>query len=831
MRYPSAPPALALLAGCAIGSVRHFDCGPAAAAILAAWTACLCCWHRGAARGFVASALALCFLCGASLSSSAAHRATHTPLRAALAASREPGPVRDGLSEPVVLSGTLSADASPLERGARLVVDVATVRVDGRAAGAPGRVSLTVTGSPPPSAVGTWRRGRRVEVTAQLRRPARYLDAGVPDQELALARRGTTLVGVVKSALLVRVTGEGSALAEAASEARARVRRCLDETVGGYDARSAGIVRAILLGDRAGLDDQTEIRLQEAGTYHVLAISGGNVAILASVLLGLGRLAGLRPRVSNLAAAGALAAYAGLVGSGASVMRATQMAVIYLCAHAADHRTRPLNAAAASAGASAVLDPLLLFDVGAWLTYGATIAILVGTPRLLPSLASSWRWARAPAGILAASCAAEAALFPVAAMVFHRVTAAGLLLNFAAIPLMTVVQVGGMATVAAACAAPTFAAPLGAVTHAAAWALVESGGLVERAPWLVVRLPAPPLAAVVAYYAAVILVLRLSDEVVRRGAAARAVRAGRRAALACAVAAAVWVLSAPQTRFARTRALEVTFLDVGQGAATLVRFPSGHAMLVDAGGAGGGHFDIGRRVVAPAIWAAGVHALTCLVATHGDADHIGGAGSVVRDFRPPEIWEGVAVPPEALLRELQAAARQAGSAWHAVRRGDAVTFDDVEVSILHPLPPDWERQRVRNDDSIVLDVRMGSVSVVLTGDIEAAAEADLARVLAPAPIRVLQAPHHGSATSSSWALLRAAAPRAAIVSAGRGNRYGHPHQAVLARYAEAGVPVFRTDLEGAIALQTDGRTAMVRTFTGRQVPLRPASAGPDAPPP
>jgi competence protein ComEC len=283
-------------------------------------------------------------------------------------------------------------------------------------------------------------------------------------------------------------------------------------------------------------------------------------------------------------------------------------------------------------------------------------------------------------------------------------------------------------------------------------------------------------------------------------------------------------------RAGRPAQLEATVIDVGQGAAALVRFPSGDAILVDAGGAGGGRFDIGRRVVEPAVWAAGAHGISHLVATHGDGDHIGGAAAVTRDLRPREIWEGVPVPPDPLVRELAAAAGRAGASWRTVQRGDRVRFGEADVVVWNPAPPAWERQRVRNDDSIVIEVRFGRVALLLAGDVEAAAEAEVARLLEPAGVRVLLAAHHGSATSSTWPLLRAASPALVVVSAGRGNRYGHPHPAVLERYRAIGAAVLRTDLDGAVRIRTDGTVVEARTFTGRRVVLAPRQVAPPAPP-
>jgi competence protein ComEC len=151
-----------------------------------------------------------------------------------------------------------------------------------------------------------------------------------------------------------------------------------------------------------------------------------------------------------------------------------------------------------------------------------------------------------------------------------------------------------------------------------------------------------------------------------------------------------------------------------------------------------------------------------------------------------------------------------------VQAGDADRIDGVDIRVWHPPPPDWERQRVRNDDSIVIELRHGAVSVLLTGDIEREAERALAPRLSLAPIVVLKAPHHGSATSSAEPFIRAARPVAVIVSAGRRNPFGHPHPAVVERYRAAGVEIFRTDLDGAVVVDSDGESVSVRTHSGRQ---------------
>jgi competence protein ComEC len=241
---------------------------------------------------------------------------------------------------------------------------------------------------------------------------------------------------------------------------------------------------------------------------------------------------------------------------------------------------------------------------------------------------------------------------------------------------------------------------------------------------------------------------------------------------------------------------------------------------VDAGGlAFGSGFDVGDRVVAPVLRELGIRRLDRIALTHGDPDHVGGAASVLQEFRPAEVWEGIPVPRFAPLNALRVEAQAVGAHWSNVYRGDRVSIDGVEVRAESPTPGDWERQKVRNDDSLVLDVRWRDVSILLTGDIGKAVEHGLASTRQPSPLRVLKAPHHGSLTSSSVDFVRALRPQVVVFSVGRSNHFGHPAPDVVERYRDVGSAIFRTDQDGAVSLDTDGKSLELRTFTGRRFGL------------
>jgi competence protein ComEC len=236
-------------------------------------------------------------------------------------------------------------------------------------------------------------------------------------------------------------------------------------------------------------------------------------------------------------------------------------------------------------------------------------------------------------------------------------------------------------------------------------------------------------------------------------------------------------------------------------------------VLVDTGGPPfGGGIDIGRRVLAPALWARGIRSLDAMLVTHGDPDHLGGAIAVADDFRPARIWEGIRLPHHAPTQALLNAATHWRIPVVPLRAGQVIREGDVQLRVLHPPPPDWERRRVRNDDSVVLEVVYRDVAIVLTGDISAEVEQSIVPLLTPARTRILKVAHHGSRTSSSAVLLDGWRPQVAIISCGRGNRFGHPAPEVLRRLEAIGATVLRTDLEGQIIIETDGRALRTTTF-------------------
>jgi competence protein ComEC len=806
-------PAIALLAGTLAGILTPVQARWPLCALPVSCAVAAAAWRRGRARTTLVALAAGYVAAGAALAADARAAALRPAIRELLEAHiggfdiRTLGPA--GEHDPLALTLRLTEDAAPADGYVALRGRATGIVLDRRVQRTDDGVIVSVSGTVAASRASEWRAGRTLRMWATFRRPARYLDEGVPDFERQAALDGTALLASVKSGLLVDVEFPGTPIEELAARARAHVRRTVALRVGTHSPVSAGIVTAVLIGDRTGLAPDVRERLQAAGTYHVIAISGGNIAILSVLALAGLALLGIRGRPAAVAAIVLLVAYAQVVTAGPSVWRATIMAVLYFTARALDHDAPAWQVTAAAAAAMAALHPLDVRDPGFVLTFGATAALLEGARRgrgFAPRHAAL-AWAQAS---IVASLASEAVLMPVSAQAFSRVTAAGIVLNLLAVPLMAIVQVAGTVVVLGD-GVDAAASIAGLVAHAAAAMLVGSARLVDLAPWLARRVPPPGMLLLAAYYGSLGVLLAARRRRVRRAAA------GSFVITVLAIASGIRPPARVGAIGARP-ALRVTMLDVGQAEAVLVQMPGGRPMLIDAGGTpfGDGTFDIGRRVLAPSLWSGGVARLHAVLLTHGDPDHIGGAASILDDFSPGELWEGIRLPAHAPMQRLVAAAQESGIAVVSQRAGTVVQAAGARLRILHPQEPDWERQQVRNDDSVVLEVVYGDVALLLTGDIGAEVERALLPRLTPARVRVLKVAHHASRTSTSGELLERWRPQVALISAGRGNTFGHPAPDVLQRLDAIGATVFRTDRHGQITLETDGRRLSIRTYTGER---------------
>jgi competence protein ComEC len=661
------------------------------------------------------------------------------------------------------VTGRIAVTPSPAPARVRLLLDVE--EVDG--ARHSGRLQLMAYGEHRDDGAAVavareWTVGQRLRVPARLQHPVGFRNPGGFDYVARLARDGIHVTASARAEQIVVFDAP-------APPWHARVRRRAVEAIDrALPPASAALLAGLLLGERRALPPEIDQGFHRAGVYHVLAVSGFNVAIVASTVFLLARLIGLGRRSAAGAAAIIVIGFGAVVGPQASVLRAVVMALLVLAALLLDRDAAVLNSLAAAMLVILAVRPTDLLEPGFQLSFAATGGIVLAPhPRNLVL------------GALTVSAAAQAAVLPITLWHFNQVSVVGLIANLAAVPLAAIATVVGLAGTVLAFAWDAAAQ----LAFDAVWpvliALRVVVALASAIPGALVYLPSPPAAAIVSYASA--LLLGVLAWRIRRAhpSRARAVCGASTVALAVSIALTAW----PLVRPADGR-LRVAVLDVGQGDALVIEGPSGGVIVLDAGPGGAGRLDTGERVVAPYLWWRGWLRITATVVTHAHADHAGGMAAVRARFPGADAWTGSDVATPRVL---------GGAVITALRT------------------PIGDRMSI-NERALVLRVDYGATTFLLASDIPGAVERALAVSGTPLGATVLKVAHHGARDSSTASFLAAVTPAVAAISVGARNPYRHPDPGVLARLETAGARILRTDRDGALLFETDGRVLTVTTW-------------------
>jgi competence protein ComEC len=578
-----------------------------------------------------------------------------------------------------------------------------------------------------------------------------------------------------------------------------------------YPPEAAGLIRGILLGDRGGIDRRCRDEFARAGVAHVLAISGLHVGCVAAILFLLLSLLRVPRAVAVAITLPALLLYGLLSGMPPSVRRAIAMVSGAAVAGAAGRRIDGINLLALTAAGLLLLSPGVLGNPGFRMSFLAAwgiLSLLPGAGKRIEAVPPSGRpWVRRGVQILWVSVAAQLPLLPVVAGSWRMVSLVAPLTNIAVVPLMGVLFPTALASVALGPVAPWLAGVFAAAGTEIVLLIRETASLAAGLSFSAIRVAPPGPAATVAWYALLGLFARYME---RR-------LSGRHLVIGFLLIADALVLPG---LVPREPELRVTFLDVGQGDCTVFEFPEGGTLLVDAGPLRG-TWDAGERVVVPFLAARGIGRIDALAVTHPQLDHFGGAPALLERIAVGRVLEPGQPPALSRNPDLREPLRAKGVPLILPRRGDRLEIGGAEIQVLHPTDA-WIRDDPdpvsENEACLVLRVSWGGVSFLMTGDIGAAAEADLvSRLGGELGSDVLKVGHHGSRHSSTPAFLDAVDPAVAVVSAGRGNRFGHPDPSVLERLRRRGTAVVRTDRLGGIVFRVRGGRFRVEDGGGRTI--------------
>lgn len=758
------------------------------------------------------------------------------PLDLARSVSSEPSPawLRGVIAESLGVRESNGFGRGERVLRSRFVLEVTAVNDRGRWRPARGRAMMSVAGDA--SAIHA---GHPVEAAGGLRLVPGPLNPGEFDYQAYLRGQGVRLLlGVdepdgVKPDPSSRPSRSAGILGRLRSFSRARLVERIDPSV-------EPLVAGLLLGQRDGIDPEVSDAFARTGTTHLLAISGLHLQVLALGMVAAFRLIGVSRRPAFAMVAAGSVAYALLVGLAPSVVRSTVMTLTF-CLAAIVHRVAwPANTLALAGLATLAVSPVNLFDVGSQLSFLAVAVLFWLVPVAGDAVKAIARFCRArvhgpespldalerryhPAwrkdlrrvssvlfqGLLTSTVVWLAAL-PLVALRFHLVSPIGVLLNLPLIPITsTALLLGGIGLAASSVWGPLGDYPV----WAAAWLLRLTEAIVRwgvARPWGHWYLAGPGWKWVAVFYGLLMIATALSF-------AMAAVKSPDRGGL---VHGAVWCLpllwaaSWPlEVREHWPRRLEAQVLAVGHGLAVLITTPDGGCLLYDCGRLGDP--TVGRRVIAPAIWARGFTRIDHVFLSHADADHYDGLPDLLDRFSIGDVFipDGFDRSPDPAVHDLLGRIRKSGVRARMLAAGLEWRLEDVSLRVVHP-PEGWMPEASDNERSLVLEIGYKGRRLLLMGDLERLGLEHLLEFEPPeAPFDVVVSPHHGARLANPPALFAWARPRIVVVS--QRAPIAPAAADAASRIADSDTRVARTWRDGAITLSFEESGVVERGFLDR----------------
>ncbi len=634
-------------------------------------------------------------------------------------------------------------------------------------------------------------KGERIQVKAELEEAPGPRNPGAFDYKQYLAGEGIYYLARSDGKGEVQRLQEAGAWDRLVNAFRDRALTAIKDSL---NKKEAGVLIGMLLNDVQLIDEEDYELFQKTGIIHLFSVSGLHLGFLILLAGWVSAILRLKP-LSRFVGTGLLIVfYASVAGWPVAVARSVLMALLCLLAFYTGRGSHMLNSLCLSGCIILLVNPQALFNTSFQLTFLATWGIVVIFPAVRSRLPEKSWWS----DLLFLPLCAEMPIIPVIAAYFNMISPWSLLTNiltaYTSGAAVTLGFVGIFTAVVSTAAASLFFHPAGLMVE-----------LIDQATEWAAQLPMACTAVKtpgVWFFALYYLALMAFVIALRRPAFAfNWLPAAAIVSLICFLIV--------QPGYGGDGLLKVVFVDVGQGDCIYIHTPGGKNLLIDGGGSE--FYDVGRMTVCPFLRQEGVRKMDLVVNSHPDVDHIGGVDAVQNNF---EV-ENLGIP--ALLQDkpeytlLAGQEKMQGGQVLKLEQGQVLKVeDDLMVTVLSP--PANSPLESYNDCSLVLELRYKDFSMLLPGDISADVMDELAQEGRLKPCTVLKVPHHGSRNSLSSDFYTAVSPRYAVIQAGVQNSFGHPSQPLLDLLKERGIKALRTDRQGAITFQTDGKTLTVNSL-------------------
>ena len=644
--------------------------------------------------------------------------------------------------------------------------------------------------------------GDKIKVLAKLFIPRGFRNPGGFDYQEFLETKGISLVGTVKSDLYIvsRLEKRGNLFLEWIYDWRKDLISNIEKN---FVTPYSSMLVATLFGERSGLSDEIENKFKFSGTYHIFAISGFNIGLVSFIFYMLFRLIGLSPVFASFPAIIAVTFYSILAGMQPSVVRAMIMAIVYFISVIIKRESDLYNSLCIAAFLILIMDPNALFDVGFILTFAATFFIMYLTPKInelmkfIPS--------RYLSGLVSASLSAQIGVTPVLAFYFNNISLTAVLANLVVVPLASLIFGIGIVFLGFSLFFTSSLFYIAGILAFLLQTMLSSVDFFSRLPFAYIKIPTPNIFQVTSFYFLVFLIVYAK---------------GRKPLRLVSIAFAVILAGSLFTgvsNIINSDKLKVTFLDVGEGDCALIILPGGKTVLIDGGGTYDDNFDTGEKVVTPFLLYNRITTLDYVILTHPHPDHMNGLKAVLKNFTVKNFWEGCADGSYDLnYRIIKDTVSREKIPYKKVGSGEEYSLDkDVIIRVINPTKEVCERKndyfKNMNNLSLAFQVIYKKVKILFAGDIQIEAMKNIIERNADIRSTAIKVPHHGAKDSADFEFIKKVSPKVAVISAGANNRFHHPSAEALEIYKKSGAKIYRTDINGAVTLRSDGVRVWVET--------------------
>ncbi|MGR9000354.1 MAG: DNA internalization-related competence protein ComEC/Rec2 [Gammaproteobacteria bacterium] len=619
--------------------------------------------------------------------------------------------------------------------------------------------------------------GQHWSIIVRLKRPHGSLNPGGFDYERWLFTEGIGATGYVRPFPKPVLLGRDSAWTSI-TVWRQSISDRLSQMLN--DSPGLALIKALTIGDSAGITQHQWEVFRKTGTTHLVVISGSHIGLVAGLVYFLalklwartGLLVWSPQRVAAVAAMFAAVFYAGLAGFSVPTQRSVIMLAIVMFAIFSQRNIRPFNTLAVALFAVLIADPLAVLAAGFWLSFLAVSVIVYAIAGRLGKLGYFVQ-------LIKINWATSVGLSPLLLFFFQQVSVCSPLANFIAVPVISLLVVpSSLLAILVMFISPFLASKLFFAVDAALQGLWWLLAHLAELPFATISHAQPSIWALLFAIPGILLLLAPA------GIPAR-----------CLSLVMFLPLVFTESKQPETGNINMTLLDVGQGLSVVVQ-TANHWLVYDAGAKFSAESDLGQSVLLPFLRQRGAGKIDTLIISHGDNDHMGGAASLISGIHTEKVL--TSAPKK--LSEYSPVMCEAGQSW---------LWDKVRFTILAPS----RSLASENDSSCVLKVQSENGAVLLTGDIEKAEESRLVKNYGEnLKANVLIAPHHGSKTSSTAGFLQAIQPDYVLISAGYKNQFGHPHADVLSRYENIKTKWLNTADSGAITVSVFDNAWVVKSL-------------------